>query len=137
MSASNESNQMHPIDAAYEYVVEAIDNVVYSAFSDCSHAVHELVGDAWGGSQFDVSPLLSAYMDCVASVSEFTSAVDVHDVVKSLLEASVAKVQKAREFPVMVNANEFNPVGVLVAFMRASTALFIAKRKRDRAQYAE
>lgn len=137
MSASNQSNKVHLTDAVFEFTDEALDQFVYSSISDCSHAVHQLVGDAWGSSQFDVSPLLGAYMECVASVSEFTNTGDVHDVVKALLDASVSKAQDAREFPAMVNVNEFNPVGVLVAFMRASTALFIAKRKRDRAQYAE
>ncbi len=127
MSASNAQTPTHPIAAALEFTKEVIDQVVYSSFNDCSSAVHELGANAFGGGLFDVSPLHAAYMEFVTKAAEFETVDDVQDVAKKLLEVSVDKAKQACEFEHMVNANEFNPVGVLASFMRAASTVFLTE----------
>ncbi len=127
MSARNATKLTHPIDVSLEFAKEVIDKVVYSSFSDCSNAVHELVGNDFGSGLHDVSSLHAAYMEFVAKAAEFEAVDDVQYVAKELLNASVAKAKKARKFKSMVNAKEFNPVGVLASFMRAASTVFLAE----------
>lgn len=127
MSASNAPKPTHPIDVALEFTKEVIDQVVYSSFSDCSNAVHELIGNDFGGGLFDVSPLHAAYMEFVTKAAEFEAVDDVQDVAKKLLKVSLDKAKLACEFKRTVNAKEFNSVGVLASFMRAASTVFLTE----------
>lgn len=127
MNPSNTPKPTHPIDVSLERAKEATDQVVYSSFSDCSNAVHELIGNDFGGGLHDVSPLHDAYMEFAAKAAEFDAIDDVQDVAKRLLSASVANAQNARGFVRTVNAEEFNPVGVLASFMRAASTVFLTE----------